>query len=104
MNRRGFQVMALTLWMCSVPGFLFAVSATLKPLSGSVYVQHPNKDMWEDVKSPIAVEEGDRVKTNINSTAFMIMPDDHRVAIGPDTYLVLQHIAEGETKLYLKVG
>lgn len=89
--------------------FLFTASAwsepaTLKPLKGEVYVQHPLKDLWEPVHRPQTVQEGDRVKTNNDSAAFMILPDDHRVAIGADTFVTLERVAEGETKLYLKAG
>src|SRR4029077_18560365 len=86
------------------PSGLYATSATLQPVEGSVYVQHPNKNLWESVKAPLAVEEGDRIKTNNDSTAFLTMPDDHRVAIGPESFVVLQRLAEGETKIYLKNG
>jgi hypothetical protein len=81
-----------------------AATATLKPLSGNTYIQHPNKELWEDVKGVQTVEEGDRIKTHNDSTAFLTLPDDHRVAIGPDSQLTLQRIGEGETKLFLKSG
>lgn len=100
MRARPYMAAALTL----LTGLVWAEPAQLKPLRGEVYVQHPNKDLWEPVKAPTAVQEGDRIKTHNDSAAFMVLPDDHRVAIGPDTFMTLERVAEGETKLYLKSG
>src|SRR5205809_5269823 len=105
MNRRGtLYLIIAALGVIQTPRTSWADSAALKPLKGSVYVQHPGKELWENVKTQVAVEEGDRIKTNNDSSAFMILPDDHRVAIGEESYVVLERVAEGETKLYLKNG
>src|SRR5687767_13137065 len=90
--------------MLLTPGLLLADSATLKPLKGTVYIQHLNKELWEPVKGPVAVEEGTHIKTSNDSRAFLILPDDHKVAIGPESYMTLQRIRTGETKIYLKTG
>jgi hypothetical protein len=82
----------------------WAVDATLRPLKGSVYLRHANQPTWTLVKAQTSVVEGDQVRTNNASLAFLVLPDDHRVAISEETHVVLQRMADGETKLYLKNG
>ncbi len=103
MNRRGPSFVYFCVIALGVPTFAQAV-ATLTPLKGSLYVQHPQKELWESVTAPQTVEEGDRIKTGVDSRAFMLLPDGHKVAIGPDTYLTLERVREGETKFFLKTG
>lgn len=103
MYRRGPSILAFGLLALVLSGVAEAVT-TLTPLKGSVYVQQPKKELWQTVSGPTTVEEGDRIKTGIDSRAFMLLPDGHKVAIGSETYLTLERIREGETKFFLKTG
>lgn len=87
-----------------LPALAWAGPASLKPLKGITHLQHADQTTWEEVKGPVTVVEGDRIKTDGESTAFLTLPDDHRVAIGPDSFLTLQRMAAGQTKIFLKSG
>jgi hypothetical protein len=104
MNSRFLIKVVRGLMLLVLASPLWAVPATLKPLKGDVYIQHPKNDLWDRVKKEISISEGDRIKTNTDSSAFLILPDDHRVALGPDTFVTLERMAEGETKIFLKNG
>jgi len=86
------------------PALAMAVDGTLTPVKGTVYIQKADANLWQEISGPLIVQEGDRIKTGMNSKAFVITPDDHRVALGPNTQLTFQRMAEGETKFFLKNG
>src|SRR5258706_8476992 len=87
-----------------LPGLGWTVDGMLSPVQGTVYIQRPAANLWEEVIKPVAVEEGTGIRTGNGSYALLITPDAHRVAIGPDTQIKLQRFAQGETKLFLKGG
>lgn len=91
-------------WVLAWPAMVFGLEGTLTPVRGSVFVQKADKNLWEELKAPATVREGDRVKTGVDSKAFVSTPDDHRVALGSETEITFQRLAEGETKFFLKNG
>lgn len=94
----------LFLALLASPAALLAVEGTLKPIKGSVSIQSSGKELWKEIQEPTNVTQGDRIRTGPDSKAFLTTPDDHRVAIGPGTFIAIQRLAQGQTKLYLKEG
>lgn len=82
----------------------YAVGGTLKLIKGTVYLQRTANSLWEEVQNDVLVDQGDRIKTGVDSRALIVLPDEHRVAVSEETQLTISHLAPGETKLYLKVG
>src|SRR5689334_16776864 len=93
-----------TLGIWSLPAALLAAPGTLKPLKGTVSIQTSGKTAWNDITDETPVEEGTRIRTGTDAAAFLTTPDDHRVALGSLTFITLQRLASGQTKIYLKEG
>ncbi len=94
----------LWLWALLVPATCWGAPGTLQPLQGNTFLQRQGQALWEPIAKPTSVEEGDQIRTSNESLAFVILPDDHRVAVAADSYLVLSKMGTDETQLYLKAG
>lgn len=88
----------------ALPAYALAASATLKALRGNVSVRQGDKLTWDSVKDQTVVKEGDQIKTEGDSRAFLVLENDHRVAVGPDTVLILREASKGNTFLFLESG
>jgi hypothetical protein len=92
------------LWLAFlIYGSAWAGEITVQPLKGSTFIQKSDS-AWDELHAPRQVPAGTQVRTGDASSAFLILPGDHRVAVGPDTTLNLQQASEGETKLFLRSG
>ncbi|MBW1799881.1 MAG: FecR domain-containing protein [Deltaproteobacteria bacterium] len=74
-------------------------SATLVDFSGNVTLQKPDESIWLPVEKNIPLEKGDRIRTEKNAFAEILMDDGSLVKLEENAEMTLEEIsAEHDTK------
>ena len=103
--------LSLTLNVCEIPGSpitfsqAFASEATLYSAVGTVEILNNSATVWEMAAKDRELNDGDTIRTGLDSRAGLVMPDGSLLRLGPNSVMTIRgKSAAKEEGIFLKIG